>query len=115
MLHNIPISLNSAIHGASSTPTWIWVWLSNLIGSDNAAVVQYVVMILVYGTAIVLIGMQVVRMMHNWSNRNHKDVRIREEAKENIHAGIIIIVVVALIAGIGFSAVCFFLNKFIGQ
>jgi hypothetical protein len=41
------------------------VWLSNLIGSDSAAVVQYIIMVAVYGSAIFLIGVQIFRLMHN--------------------------------------------------
>jgi hypothetical protein len=77
--------------------------------------VQYVVMGAVYGLAMVLIGQQIFRLMHNWGNRNNEVIKIREEAKENVRAAFLIIVVISLIAGIGFSAVFFFLNKFIGQ
>jgi flagellar basal body-associated protein FliL len=47
-------------------------------------------------------------------DRNHKDIRIREEAKDRMRSGIIIIAVVIVIGAIGFSSVCFFLNKFMG-
>ncbi|MDR2369536.1 MAG: hypothetical protein LBD63_02815 [Mycoplasmataceae bacterium] len=115
IIHNIQLSAHASMYGASSSPAWVWVWLSNLIGSDSAAVVQYIIMVAVYGSAIFLIGVQIFRLMHNWGDRNHKDMQKRETARENCRAAFVIIAVIAVIAGIGFSAVCFFLNKFIGQ
>ena len=103
------------MHGASGVPSWVWILLSNLIGSDNALVVQTIVMIIVYGLVGWVLLMQILRLIHNWGERNHSNPQIRETAKENVRASIIIIVVVVLIAGIGLSSVFFFLNKFLGM
>ncbi|MDR3330136.1 MAG: hypothetical protein LBS76_02540 [Mycoplasmataceae bacterium] len=110
------MELFSQMLGASggNVPSWVWVWLSNLIGSDNAAVVQYILMIFIYALTIGLCIWQVVRIMGAAHDRNHKDIRIREEAKDRMRSGIIIIAVVIVIGAIGFSSVCFFLNKFMG-
>lgn len=98
---------------ANSGPSWVWNWLSNLIGDNGALAIQSILMILVYGFAIVISILQLFRIMGAWHDRNDKDVNKREEAKKAIVNGFIIIGVVAVLAGVGFTAIFFFLNNWI--
>jgi uncharacterized membrane protein len=56
-------------------------------------------------------GFRIAGYMHE---KNSKDLKIRQDAREGVRAGIIIIAVTALMAGVGMSAIFFFLNKFLG-
>ncbi|MDR2847234.1 MAG: hypothetical protein LBV22_02760 [Mycoplasmataceae bacterium] len=84
-----------------------WEWLGNLIGDGAANAVTTVFDIAVYGIVLYIIVIQVVRLLNNFNNRNAEDAKTRQEARENIKGSVFIIIMVALIGGVGFSALTF--------
>jgi hypothetical protein len=70
-------------------------------------------MVLVYGLVLYLDGVQVIRLMNNFANRNSENGNQRAEARESIKQSFFIIACVTIIGGVGFTAICFFINKII--
>jgi hypothetical protein len=70
-------------------------------------------MTLIYGLVIYLDGIQLIRLMNNFGNRNNDNANIRNEARESIKSSFFIIACVTIIGGVGFTALCFFMNTII--
>ncbi|MDR0341200.1 MAG: hypothetical protein LBH55_02920 [Mycoplasmataceae bacterium] len=103
----------SPVLTAGTENNWVWRWLSDLIGGDAATVIQILVMTLIYGLVIYLDGIQLIRLMNNFGNRNNDNANIRNEARESIKSSFFIIACVTIIGGVGFTALCFFMNTII--
>lgn len=98
------------LQDSGGVPSWVWNWLSNLIGSTKAYILQSCIIALVYIVAGAIIIWQIIAMIIAWKNYKHNDTKIHEEAKKRTRSGFIIIVAIVIIVGIGMSVVFFLLN-----
>jgi hypothetical protein len=85
-----------------------------MVGQQAGTTIQVLVSVLVYGLVLYLDGIQVLRLMTNFGNRNNENAGIRNEARESIKSSFFIIACVTVIGAIGFTALTYFIQVNLG-
>jgi len=112
-MNEILSSVIDNLHYDTTAANWVWSWLTNLVGPEAAQAIQIICSILVYGLIIYIDVIQIVRLITAIGNWNNENGGVRSEARSTVKSCFFIIAAVTIIGGVGFTAICFFMQSWL--